>query len=298
MRGKLGTRPTGCCGRRQPAECHCPQQQCTSPPTPGQSARARWPVLTQFSGSPCQVPLSHFTTRKRRFGKSTLPRSELTSGGFSFQGWGFSAQTPFFPVHPAALKEMLTLPLRHPCVVQPLGQSLCCPPLKSVREETGAALLLGEAQSTIPHPGRPHTRRSKGTLPQGGAGRDGGQGTELLQGHRGPWLGRGPTVLKEPLGALPSHTLAGYRVLPTPATEELEVLPISGMPSSQGLDTSRNGELITSESLIIVWGYSFPKMSQHLCPWPSEGSGAGHDLSLQSRMGALEPESPLLNPTF
>lgn len=48
-------------------------------------------------------------------------------------------------------------------------------------------------------------------------------------------------------------------------------LPVSGTPCSQGLDTSKNGDLITIKAPIILWGPCFLQMSQHLCPWPAQG---------------------------
>lgn len=82
---------------------------------------------------------------------------------------------------------------------------------------------------------------------------------------------------------------------PAPATgcanTKLQVLHISGMPSSRDLDTSRNRDLIMSKAPDTLWDPSFLKVSQSLCPRPSEGPGVGHDFSLGARMKAPEPKS-------
>lgn len=78
------------------------------------------------------------------------------------------------------------------------------------------------------------------------------------------------------------------------ANTKLQVLHISAMPSSRGLDTSRNRELIVSKAPDTLWNPSFLKVSQSLCPRPSEGPGVGHDFSLGARMKAPEPN--LLSP--
>ena len=70
--------------------------------------------------------------------------------------------------------------------------------------------------------------------------------------------------------------------------------PYSRTPPSRDLDTSRNRELIVSKAPDTLWNPSFLKVSQSLCPRPSEGPGVGHDFSLGARMKAPEPN--LLSP--
>lgn len=103
-------------------------------------------------------------------------------------------------------------------------------------------------------------------------------GRRSPEGPPGSWLSPGPP-----------HTSAGYRALTVPAagsaqTGEFQALPVSGPPASQGLDTSRNRELVTSKASVILWGSSFLRMSQGLQP------------SFQSRVEAPEPQSSLQSP--
>lgn len=226
----------------------------------GQSARALWPVLSRVSGSPREAALSHFTGDKRRFGESTLSRIRADKWKTLTPTVGALSPDPLLFCTPAALREVPTLPPRHPWVCPAGGPGPLVPPSPQAGN-TRAGLCLHEAQSPLaPSPrGRPHSRRSKGGSSPGWGRREGGvAGSPAAPAPQTPRLGRGPTVLKEPPAALRSHTSAGYRVLPTPTTGELEALPTSGTPSSQGLDTSRNRELITSKVIHHHVGFLLP----------------------------------------
>lgn len=95
--------------------------------------------------------------------------------------------------------------------------------------------------------------------------------------------------------ALPHTSIWCRHTPPAPATgcanTKLQVLHISGTQSSRDLDTSRNRDLIMSKAPDTLWDPSFLKVSQSLCPRPSEGPGVGHDFSLGARMKAPGPKS-------